>query len=305
MPGDSRHPCGICCDRRLRACRGGAAAGADSKPANSAITVNGNRHIGADMIRSYFHPAPGGRLDADALDAALKRLYATGLFKDVKISRDGDRVVVTVVENPTIGVLAFEGNKKIKDDDLKKAMQSKDKRPAVARIRARRRRCASSMLYRQHGYYDVHVVPKTIDAKNGDSSRVNLVFEIKEGDKLAVRQIAFVGNTAFSATKLKAVVKTGVTNPLSFILDNDIYDADRIENDRDLIRRFYLAHGYPDDAGVGVGELRRGAERRRADIQDRRRPALPLRQDRYRVEPPGGRSGGAARGPAYAVRRHF
>ncbi len=219
-----------------------AAGAADSKPANSAITVNGNRHIGADVIRSYFHSAPGGRLDAVALDAALKRLYATGLFKDVKISRSGDRVVVTVVENPTIGVLAFEGNKKIKDDDLKKAMQSKESGP-LSREFVQGDVIRIIDVYRQHGYYDVHVVPKTIGAKNG---RVNLVFEIKEGDKLAVRQIAFDGNAAFSATKLKAVVKTGVTNPLSFILNNDIYDADRIESDRDLIHRYYLAHGFPE-----------------------------------------------------------
>ncbi len=110
-------------------------------------------------------------------------------------------------------------------------------------------------LYRQRGYYDVHVVPETIAAKRsgGDAgrnsaalARVNLVFEIKEGDKLAVRQIRFVGNTAFSTTKLKAVVKTGTSNVLSFLLDNDVYDADRIESDRDLVRRFYLDHGYAD-----------------------------------------------------------
>ena len=110
-------------------------------------------------------------------------------------------------------------------------------------------------LYRQHGYYDVHVAPQTIAAQNVGSKatqhsaridRVNLVFEIKEGDKLAVRQIRFVGNTAFSTTKLKAVVKTGTTNVLSFLLDNDIYDAARIDSDRDLVRRFYLDHGYAD-----------------------------------------------------------
>jgi outer membrane protein insertion porin family len=75
---------------------------------------------------------------------------------------------------------------------------------------------------------------------------VNLVFEIKEGEKLAVKDIAFSGNAAFSQVKLRGVMKTGVSNPLSFLLDNDIYDADRIENDQDLVRRFYLAHGYPD-----------------------------------------------------------
>ena len=117
----------VFCDCRIRASRGGGTA--DSNGAVSPITVSGNRHIGADMIRSYFHPAADGQLDATELDAALKRLYATGLFKDVKISRAGDRVLVMVVENPTIGIISFEGNKKIKDADLTKAIQSKANGP--------------------------------------------------------------------------------------------------------------------------------------------------------------------------------
>ena len=230
------------------------AAGAADSIAASPITVTGNRHIGADMIRSYFHPAPGGRLDATELDAGLKRLFATGLFKDVKISHAGDRVVVSVVENPTIGIISFEGNKKIKDAALEKAIQSKPNGP-LSREFVQSDVVQIIDLYRRQGYYDVHIVPETIAGKKSDKSiagksdtiaRVNLVFDIKEGDKLAVHQIRFVGNAAFSTTKLKAVVKTGTTNVLSFLLDNDIYDADRIDSDRDLVRRFYLDHGYAD-----------------------------------------------------------
>jgi outer membrane protein insertion porin family len=219
---------------------------AGAEPADSSITVKGNRHIGADMIRSFFHAAPDGRLDATALNAALKHLYASGLFKDVKIARAGDRVLVTVVENPTIERVALEGNKKIKDDDLKKELQSKPGGP-LSRALVQGDVVHIIELYRQRGYYDVTVVPKTIDAKNADkNARADLVFEIKEGNKLAVRQVQFVGNTAFSETKLKSVVKTGMTNILSFALNNDTFDADKIENDRDLLRRFYLAQGYAD-----------------------------------------------------------
>jgi outer membrane protein insertion porin family len=261
--------------------RGGIAAaanGVDSKAAASRIVVAGNRHVGADAIRSYFHTAPGGRLDADALDAALKGLYGTGLFQDVKISHDGDRILVTVVENPTIERIAFEGNKKIKDADLKKDLQSKEGGPLW---RAFVQGDVEHMieLYRQKGYFDVRIEPETINIKNahvaaktktvtgaqgdqkkiapehrrgerkastGSDDRVNLVFVIKEGDKLAVRQILFVGDKAFSANKLEGVIKTGKTNLLSFLLDNDVYNADRIENDCDLLRQFYLAHGYAD-----------------------------------------------------------
>ncbi|HXX49952.1 MAG TPA: outer membrane protein assembly factor BamA [Xanthobacteraceae bacterium] len=231
----------------IAACGGVAVAGAaDSKSASADITVIGNRHIGADMIRSYFHPAPDGRLDAAALDAALKQLYATGLFTDVKISHAGNRVLVVVVENPTIGIVAFEGNKKLKDADLDKLVQSKAGGP-LSRELIQSDVVHIIDLYRQRGYFDARVVPKTIDAKKGgQNDRVNLVFEIKEGQKLAVRDVVFTGNTAFSQTKLRGVVKTGVTNPLSFLLDNDAYDADRVENDKDLLRRFYRAHGYVD-----------------------------------------------------------
>src|SRR5262245_44069875 len=76
------------------------------------IVVHGNRRIDADAIRAHFHAAPGASLDANTLDAALKELYATGAFEDVNITRSGSSVVVTVVEAPVIGRVAFEGNKK-------------------------------------------------------------------------------------------------------------------------------------------------------------------------------------------------
>jgi outer membrane protein insertion porin family len=209
---------------------------------DSLVTVAGNRHADAALIRSYFHAGADGTLDAAALDTALKSLYGTGLFQDVKISPDGGRVLVSVVENPAIEKMAFEGNKKIKDDDLKKAVQSKPGGP-LSRALVRDDVAHIVELYRQHGYFDARVEPKTIAAKK---DRVNLVFEIKEGDKLAVRQIQFTGNSAYVSNKLKGVIRTGETNFFSFLLDNDIYDADRIEADLDLIRRFYRAHGYAD-----------------------------------------------------------
>src|SRR6516165_4286206 len=224
-------------------CAGAAVAGGTEQ--DPAITVIGNRHIGADVIRSFFHAGPDNQYDAAARDAALKALYASDLFTDVKISHEGNRILVVVVENPTIGVVAFEGNRKLKDADLKAQVQSKANGP-LSRELIQSDVVRILDLYRAHGYFNAQVAPKTIERKPGDNGRVNLVFEIKEGEKLAVKDIAFTGNSAFSQVKLRGVVKSGVSNPLSFVLDNDIYDADRIENDTDLVRRFYLAHGYPD-----------------------------------------------------------
>jgi outer membrane protein insertion porin family len=225
------------------ACVGPAAAG--DAETDASITVIGNRHTGADMVRSFFHAGPDGHYDAAAREAALKALYASGLFADVKISHEGNRVLVVVVENPTIGVVAFEGNRKVKDADLKGQVQSKANGP-LSRELMQSDVVHVLDLYRAHGYFDAQVVPKTIEGKRGDNGRVNLVFEIKEGEKLAVKDIAFAGNVAFSQVKLRGVVKTGTANPLGFLLNNDIYDDDRIENDKDLVKRFYLAHGYPD-----------------------------------------------------------
>ncbi len=193
------------------------------------------------MIRSHFHAGAGGTFDAAALEAALKSLYGTGLFEDVEISRDGDRIRVTVAERAPIGRISFEGNKKIKDDDRKRAVQSRAGGP-LARAGVHDDVMHIIELYRLHGYFEVKVDPKTI-ARN---ERVDLVFEIDEGGKLAVRQTEFMGNSAYPANKLKGVTKTGETNVLSFLLDNDGYDADRIESDCDLLRRFYRAHGYAD-----------------------------------------------------------
>ncbi|HXO69449.1 MAG TPA: POTRA domain-containing protein, partial [Bradyrhizobium sp.] len=91
----------------------------------SAIVVEGNRRVEVDTIRSYFKPGPGGRLDQGRIDDGLKALIETGLFQDVRINQAGGRLVVTVVENPVIGRVAFEGNKKVKDEQLSAEIQSK------------------------------------------------------------------------------------------------------------------------------------------------------------------------------------
>ena len=270
-----------------------AASGPDSM-----IAVAGNRHTDAAMIRSHFRASADG-MDAAALDAALKSLYATGLFEDVKISRNGDRILVTVVERPAIDRIAFEGNRKIKDEDLKKAVQSRTGGP-LSRALVHDDVAHIIELYRQHGYFEVRVDPKTIARKE----RFDLVFEIREGGKLAVRQTEFAGNTAYPANKLKGVIKTGETNLLSSLLDNDNYDADRIENDCELLRRFYLAHGYADvrvRSAASYDDAKKGVV---VSIHDRRRRAISSWTRRYRIERKISRRGYTAVAPARAARRH-
>jgi outer membrane protein insertion porin family len=208
----------------------------------SQIVVEGNKRVEADTIRSYFRAGGGDRLDAARIDAGLKALYGTGLFQDVKINQAGGRLVVTVIENPVINRVAFEGNKKAKDEQLTAEIQSKT-RGTYSRATVQADVSRIVEVYHRSGRYDVRVDPKIIELPN---NRVDLVFEINEGQKTGVATINFVGNRHYSDYRLKEVVKTGVTNWLSFLKTNDIYDADRMEVDRDLLRRFYLKNGYAD-----------------------------------------------------------
>jgi len=219
---------------------------------SQSIVVQGNRRVEAGTIRSYFKPGPSGRVGAAEENEAIKALYATGLFSDVHVSHAGGRLVVSVVENPVINQVAFEGNKKAKDEQLRAEVQSKARgtlsRPTV---QADVQRIIE--IYHRTGRFDVTVVPKIIELPN---NRVNLVFEINEGRKTGVKEIRFVGAHAFSSGRLKNVIKTTATNWLyGFLQTTDIYDPDRVEADRDLLRRFYLKHGYADVRIVSaVGE---------------------------------------------------
>jgi len=208
----------------------------------SSIEVEGNRRVEVETIRSYFKLGPAGRLDQAQIDDGLKALIETGLFQDVKITQTGGRLLVTLVENSVIGRIAFEGNKKVKDEQLSAEIQSKP-RGTLSRpmVQSDAQRIAD--IYRHSGRYDVHVTPEIIEQPN---NRVDLVFTIEEGSKTGVKLIEFIGNNAYSSYRLKDVIKTHESNLLSFLGGNDVYDPDRVEADRDLIRRFYLKNGFAD-----------------------------------------------------------
>jgi outer membrane protein insertion porin family len=224
----------------------GSAVAAESEArAREVISVEGNRRIDAETVRSYFHASPGGRFDDAARDAALKALLATGLFDKVWIERAGERLIVHLAEAPVLDRVAFEGNKKLKDKDLTAVVESK---PRGTMQRAVVQADAGRIMeaYRHAGRDDVGVVPQVIDRGNG---RVDLVYVVTEGAKTTVRQIDFVGNRAFGKRQLAAVIKTSATSMLSFLTGGDEYDPDRIAADREQLRSYYRSKGYAD-AGV-------------------------------------------------------
>jgi outer membrane protein insertion porin family len=213
-----------------------------AQPSHDSIIVEGNRRVDAETVRSYFHAAPDGRFDEAARDAALKALIGTRLFDKVSIERDGERLVVRLSEAPVLNRVAFEGNKKVKDADLTASIESKPRgalQPTVVQADVGR----IIEAYRHVGRDDVNVVPEIIDRGN---DRVDLVYVITEGAKTPVRQINFTGNKAFGKRQLSAVIKTSATHMLSFLTGGDVYDPDRVEQDRELLRLYYRSKGYAD-----------------------------------------------------------
>ena len=219
-----------------------ARAGEAASEGHQTIRVEGNRRIDAETVRSYFHAAPDGSYDAAARDAGLKALIATGLFDKVTVEREGGEILVHLVEAPVLDHVAFEGNRKIKDKELTAVVESRPRGPLQrATVQADVDRILEA--YRHAGRDDVRVVPQVINRGN---DRVDLVFEVAEGDKTPVRQINFVGNQAIGPRQLAAVIKTSATSVLSFLTGGDVYDPDKVAADRELLRLYYRGKGYAD-----------------------------------------------------------
>lgn len=221
------------------------------------VRVTGNQRIEPDTVRSYLVLRVGDEFDDAKIDKSLKTLFATGLFADVNISRDGYALVVNVVENPIVNRVSFEGNSAIKDEALETEVQLK---PRIVYTRARVQEDLKRIieLYRRGGRFAATVEPKVIQLPQ---NRVDLVFEIKEGSVTGIRQIFFIGNRRFSDQRLRSEVSTQVSKWWNILASRDNYDPDRLVFDREQLRRFYLSHGYADFRVVSaVAELTRDRE---------------------------------------------
>lgn len=216
------------------------------------IQVEGTQRIEPATVLSYLTLKPGDIFDQAQLDASLKNLFATGLFADVTLRRDGNVLLVTVAENPIINRIAFEGNKKLESDKLTDELQLKP-RTVYTRTRVQADVDRILELYRRAGRYSARVEPKVVVL---DQNRVDLIFEIDEGPRTPVSRINFVGNHAYDGDDLRDAVMTKEAAWWRFLTSNDSYDPDRLQYDKELLRRFYLANGYADFRVVSaVAEL--------------------------------------------------
>lgn len=206
------------------------------------IVVEGAQRIEPDTIKSYLLIREGDSFDARRLDRSLKSLFATGLFADVSVERQGAALVVKVLENPVINRIAFEGNDKVTDEDLEAEVTL---RPRVIYTRTKVQNDVKRILtlYRRNGRFAVSVDPKVIQLPQ---NRIDLVYEISEGEKTQVESIRFVGNKTFSDRRLREVIRTKESEWWRFLSRDDTYDPDRLTFDRELLRRFYLSDGFAD-----------------------------------------------------------
>jgi outer membrane protein insertion porin family len=207
-----------------------------------AISVVGNQRIETGTIESYMVIQQGDPFDPAKINLSLKTLYATGLFQNVAISRSGGTLVVTVVENPTVGQVFFEGNKAITDKDAAAAISLKS-RAVFTTAAAESDRRALLDLYAQKGHFNATVTPNIIRLSD---NRVNVVFQCTDGDQTKISRITFVGNRHFSQSKLRQIVSSRQSAWFRFLSSADQYNSDRVQYDEELLRQFYLHEGYAD-----------------------------------------------------------
>ena len=214
----------------------------------AAIRVEGTQRIEPATVRSYMRVNPGDPFDPERLDASLKNIFRTGLFADVSLRREGNDLVVTVVENPIISQIAFEGNDRVEDEVLSNEIQLRS-RLVFTRTKVQQDVQRILDIYRRSGRFAATVEPKVIQL---EQNRVNLVFEIEEGPLTKIEAINFVGNKVFDDSDLEDEISSAEYSFWNFLTSTDTYDPDRLAFDRDLLLRFYRKEGYADFAVLSV-----------------------------------------------------
>ncbi len=228
--------------RHGRRARGPAAAPKAQGDTIEAIKVVGNERIEEGTILSYMLVQPGDSFSSDRVDRSLRTLYSTGLFADVNLRREGNTLVVHVLENPLVASINFEGNHNIKAADLRKELTLRPRAVYSTRIAEQDRQHLLD-LYASKGRFAATVEPYIVRLPQ---NRVNVIFRIVEGPQTEISRIVFVGNHAFSEGKLRSVIDSRESRWWRFLSNADQFNPQRVDYDKELLRRFYLAHGYAD-----------------------------------------------------------
>ena len=219
-----------------------AQANSDARFRVDYIEIEGNERVTDGTVLAYLPVKIGDQIGLTSLDQAITALFATNLFSDVTIVRDENSILISVQENPIINRINIEGNDVLTDERL---LDELDIQPRRVYTRDIAIQAGKKLLeiYRLSGRFAAEVVPKVIQLEN---NRVDLIFEINEGELIKIESIQFIGNKAFSDFALRQVISSRKRRWWAFMSGADKYDPARLDYDVRLLRQFYLSRGYAD-----------------------------------------------------------
>ncbi|MDO5630298.1 MAG: outer membrane protein assembly factor BamA [Paracoccus sp. (in: a-proteobacteria)] len=223
-------------------------AGAATAAVFNDVRIEGNQRIEPATILSYARVQRGQNVTPGELNDAVQRLIGSGLFETAEVIPQGNTLVIRVREYPMVNVINFEGNRRKRDAELSSLIQSQSRRvyqPSQAIADAN----AIAQAYAADGRYAARVEPRIIRRSD---NRVDLVFEITEGDLTEIERIGFTGNRAFSDRRLRNVLQTKQAGLLRTFVRRDTFAPDRIPLDEQLLTDFYRSRGYADFRVQGV-----------------------------------------------------
>jgi outer membrane protein insertion porin family len=210
--------------------------------ASAKIIVKGNQRIDEQGVLSLINKSKNANLTRSEIDSSLKKIFASELFVDAKIYQENSDFIIEVLENPIISEVKIIGNKKIEDDVLLNELLLK-KRGIYTKFKLESDLKRINAIYLKSGRFLTKIEPKLIQK---EENRVEVIFDISEGPKAKIADIYFIGNNEFSDSELTSEITTKPSRWYRFLSSSDIYDSDRIEFDREKLRRFYGTNGYAD-----------------------------------------------------------
>ena len=211
-------------------------------PIQRQIVVQGNNRLESSVIIRDSKIMEMSLNDNKSLSAAIKNLYKTGYFEDVQIYRSDNAIIINIKENPIIDLVSIEGNSEITDEIISEEIQIKSRSVfSTDKIKSDVKKIQN--LYKRQGFFSTFVEPKIIKLSQ---NRVNLIYEILEGKEAKIRRINFVNNKIFSDSTLRDVISSSESRWYEFWGSTDKFDQDRINYDKDLLRKYYLDNGYVD-----------------------------------------------------------
>lgn len=207
------------------------------------IRLEGLQRISAGTIFNYLPIKVGDRVDSQRTGEALRALYKTGFFRDVRIEREGDSLVVFLHERPSIASIEFTGNKELSTEDLLESL----KQEGFAQGRVFNRSTFDQVeqelkrTYFAVGKYGVNITSTITPLER---NRVGVLFDISEGAVATIKQINVVGNSAYDDDDLVDLFTLETTGFWSWITSNDQYSKLKLSADLETLRSFYLDNGY-------------------------------------------------------------